>query len=239
MPGWTPLLVPLPHHRHGAVQSPCRNPLRTYRFREDRARAKIYRGYRTFSEIGAPTAGPIGPTAALTLARGAAREVVVARAGRRRRGRGRLRPGDRRRRPDRAADRRARRTTDRHAPALPARGQPRLRAGSGAGRCAASGGGPRLSDRRPRPHWPRIGSLDDRRGLGRCVDGVSGVVAIVVTVQIENRRSWRALEKAGYRRTWSGFVHSGDPSDDGPSHVYVLDRPSLGQGAGTSNANRG
>lgn len=65
------------------------------------------------------------------------------------------------------------------------------------------------------------------------------VVAIVVTVQIENRRSWRALEKAGYRRTWSGVVDSGDPSDDGTSHVYVLDRPSLGQGAGASNANRG
>lgn len=86
------------------------------------------------------------------------------------------------------------------------------------------------------------------RGLGPSMiaEGSAGawtaypeIVAIVVTVQIENRRSWRALEKAGYRRTWSGFVHSGDPSDDGPSHVYVLDRPSLGQGAGTSNAHRG
>jgi aminoglycoside 6'-N-acetyltransferase len=85
------------------------------------------------------------------------------------------------------------------------------------------------------------------RGLGPSMiaEGSAGawsaypdVVAIVVTVQIENRRSWRALEKAGYRRTWSGFVDSGDPSDDGPSHVYVLDRPSLGQGARTSNADR-
>jgi aminoglycoside 6'-N-acetyltransferase len=86
------------------------------------------------------------------------------------------------------------------------------------------------------------------RGLGPSMiaEGSAGawlaypdVVAIVVTVQTENRRSWRALEKAGYRRTWSGFVDSGDPSDDGPSHVYVLDRPSLGQGEGASNANRG
>jgi aminoglycoside 6'-N-acetyltransferase len=52
------------------------------------------------------------------------------------------------------------------------------------------------------------------------------VVAIVVTVQVANRRSWRALEKAGYRRVWSGLIDSGDPSDDGPNHVYVLDRPS-------------
>jgi aminoglycoside 6'-N-acetyltransferase len=56
------------------------------------------------------------------------------------------------------------------------------------------------------------------------------IVAIVAAVQIENRRSWRALEKAGYRRTWSGVVDSGDPSDDGPNHVYVLDRPEVGQG---------
>jgi aminoglycoside 6'-N-acetyltransferase len=51
------------------------------------------------------------------------------------------------------------------------------------------------------------------------------IIAIVVAVQVENRPSWRALEKAGYRQAWSGFVDSGDPSDDGPSHVYVLDRP--------------
>jgi aminoglycoside 6'-N-acetyltransferase len=72
------------------------------------------------------------------------------------------------------------------------------------------------------------------RGLGPLViaEGSAGawiaypeIVAIVVTVQVDNRRSWRALEKAGYRRTWSGFVDSGDPSDDGPSYVYVLDRP--------------
>jgi aminoglycoside 6'-N-acetyltransferase len=58
-------------------------------------------------------------------------------------------------------------------------------------------------------------------------------------VQIENRPSWRALEKAGYRRTWSGLVDSGDPSDDGPSHVYVLDRPRVGRGAGPSDLSPG
>jgi aminoglycoside 6'-N-acetyltransferase len=86
------------------------------------------------------------------------------------------------------------------------------------------------------------------RGLGpsMIIEGSAGawsaypdVVAIVVVVQIENRRSWRALEKAGYRRTWSGLVHSGDPSDDGPNHVYVLDRPSIGQRARPSDRSRG
>jgi len=51
------------------------------------------------------------------------------------------------------------------------------------------------------------------------------ITAIVVAVQVDNRRSWRALEKAGYRRLWSGAIDSGDPSDEGPSHVYILDRP--------------
>ena len=51
------------------------------------------------------------------------------------------------------------------------------------------------------------------------------ITAIVVVVQLANRPSWRALEKAGYRQVWSGFVDSGDPSDAGPSHVYILDRP--------------
>lgn len=72
------------------------------------------------------------------------------------------------------------------------------------------------------------------RGLGPAMiaEGSAGIwrrhpeiVAIVVAVQQDNRRSWRALEKAGYRRTWSGTIESDDPSDAGPSHVYALDRP--------------
>jgi aminoglycoside 6'-N-acetyltransferase len=52
-----------------------------------------------------------------------------------------------------------------------------------------------------------------------------GATQIVVAVQQDNRPSWRALEKAGYRRAWSGLVDSGDPADEGPSHVYLLERP--------------
>jgi aminoglycoside 6'-N-acetyltransferase len=49
--------------------------------------------------------------------------------------------------------------------------------------------------------------------------------AVVVNVHEDNRRSWRALEKAGFRRAWTGELVSDDPSDEGTSHVYVRDRP--------------
>jgi aminoglycoside 6'-N-acetyltransferase len=51
------------------------------------------------------------------------------------------------------------------------------------------------------------------------------IAAITVAVQQQNRRSWRALEKAGFERTWAGTIESDDPSDEGPSYVYVLARP--------------
>ena len=50
------------------------------------------------------------------------------------------------------------------------------------------------------------------------------IEAIVVNVSPENRRSWRALEKAGFQRIWSGPLVSDDTSDTGPSHVYVRHR---------------
>jgi len=52
-----------------------------------------------------------------------------------------------------------------------------------------------------------------------------GVSAVVVNVSPDNRRSWRALEKAGFRRVWSGVFVSDDPSDMGPNWVYVRPRP--------------
>ncbi len=51
------------------------------------------------------------------------------------------------------------------------------------------------------------------------------VPAVVVAVQQANRRSWRALEKAQFSRIWAGTLDSDDPSDAGPSYVYVLPRP--------------
>jgi aminoglycoside 6'-N-acetyltransferase len=70
-------------------------------------------------------------------------------------------------------------------------------------------------------------------GLGsRLIDGLverawlgyPGVEQVVVAVQQANRRSWRALEKAGFERVWTGDVESDEPSDSGPSYVYVRHR---------------
>lgn len=75
------------------------------------------------------------------------------------------------------------------------------------------------------------------RGLGpttirRFVDEIwrryPSTPAVVVPVQQHNPASWRALEKAGFRRVWSGVLRSDDPSDEGPSHVYELARPRPG-----------
>ena len=48
---------------------------------------------------------------------------------------------------------------------------------------------------------------------------------VTVAVAQANRRSWRALEKAGFSRVFAGTIDSGDPSDDGPSYLYVRPRP--------------
>jgi aminoglycoside 6'-N-acetyltransferase len=48
---------------------------------------------------------------------------------------------------------------------------------------------------------------------------------LAVAVQQANRRSWRALEKAGYERVFAGEIESDDPSDAGPSYTYVRPRP--------------
>jgi aminoglycoside 6'-N-acetyltransferase len=51
------------------------------------------------------------------------------------------------------------------------------------------------------------------------------VPAIVVSVDRDNDRSWRALEKAGFIRVWTGYLESEDPSDEGLNHVYVRLKP--------------
>jgi aminoglycoside 6'-N-acetyltransferase len=80
-----------------------------------------------------------------------------------------------------------------------------------------------------------IGETDATgRGLGTemirsFVDGIwreyPGAAGIVAAVQQGNQASWRALEKAGFTRIWSGILESDDPSDTGPSHVYRRNRP--------------
>ena len=52
-------------------------------------------------------------------------------------------------------------------------------------------------------------------------DSYGGIDRVAVAVQQANRRSWRALEKAGYSRMLAGVLDSDDPSDAGPSYLYV------------------
>lgn len=64
--------------------------------------------------------------------------------------------------------------------------------------------------------------------IGRLVGGAwarhPDVVAVVADVDPGNRRSWRALEKSGFVRVWTGDLVSDDPADRGPAHVYVRRR---------------
>ena len=50
------------------------------------------------------------------------------------------------------------------------------------------------------------------------------VDSVVVAMQQANRASWRALERVGFERRWAGLLDSTDPSDAGPSYIYVIDR---------------
>jgi len=49
--------------------------------------------------------------------------------------------------------------------------------------------------------------------------------AIAVSVQQANQQSWRALEKAGFRRVWEGTRQIDDPSDAGPRYIYLRHHP--------------
>ena len=51
------------------------------------------------------------------------------------------------------------------------------------------------------------------------------VTVVVAAPQQANVASWKALERAGFERTWAGQLDSDDPSDEGPSYVYSLQRP--------------
>ncbi len=50
------------------------------------------------------------------------------------------------------------------------------------------------------------------------------VTAVVVGVQQANVASWRALERAAFKRLWSGQLDTDDPSDQGPAHLYARAR---------------
>ena len=51
------------------------------------------------------------------------------------------------------------------------------------------------------------------------------ITAVVVAVDQGNEASWRALQGADFLRAWAGVLNSDDPSDEGPSYLYVRRRP--------------
>jgi aminoglycoside 6'-N-acetyltransferase len=67
---------------------------------------------------------------------------------------------------------------------------------------------------------PRV--IDDL--VERAWQSYPGTEQVVAAVQQANRRSWRALEKAGFERVWRGDIEPDDPSDKEPSYVYVRHR---------------
>jgi aminoglycoside 6'-N-acetyltransferase len=74
------------------------------------------------------------------------------------------------------------------------------------------------------------------RGLGTraiaaftalALDRYPAATHLAVAVSAANTASWRALERAGYRRSWSGELPSDDPADQGPMHLYQYARAAL------------
>ncbi len=69
-----------------------------------------------------------------------------------------------------------------------------------------------------------IGRLMISRFAAECWRRYPSEDRIVVALQQDNVGSWKALAAAGFRRVWEGDIESSDPSDRGPSFVYVADR---------------
>lgn len=82
-----------------------------------------------------------------------------------------------------------------------------------------------------------IGSADHRgwglgtRMIATCVKRIwtecSEVVAVIVPVHVENRASWRALERAGFSRAAQGQLKPDNPGHSRDHYVYRLDPPAV------------
>ena len=70
----------------------------------------------------------------------------------------------------------------------------------------------------------RVGSEAIRQLLADTFSRYPDVDSVVVAMQQANRASWRALERVGFERRWAGLLDSPDPSDAGPSYIYVISR---------------
>jgi aminoglycoside 6'-N-acetyltransferase len=70
-----------------------------------------------------------------------------------------------------------------------------------------------------------VGSEAIRQLLADTFGRYPDVDSVIVAMQQANRPSWRALERVGFARRWAGLLDSPDPSDAGPSYIYVASRP--------------
>jgi aminoglycoside 6'-N-acetyltransferase len=77
---------------------------------------------------------------------------------------------------------------------------------------------------RPEATARGVGSAAIRQLLDDTFSRYSDIGSVVVAMQQANRASWRALERVGFDRRWAGLLDSPDPSDAGPSYIYVIDR---------------
>ncbi|MCZ4588913.1 GNAT family N-acetyltransferase [Rhodococcus opacus] len=59
--------------------------------------------------------------------------------------------------------------------------------------------------------------------VAKCRADLPDATAIVVPVVVPNRASWRALEKAGFRRVGEGYLPPDNPIDDGAHYISRLD----------------
>ena len=72
-----------------------------------------------------------------------------------------------------------------------------------------------------------LGTEMIRAFTAKAFSDLDNITSIVVTPQVANTASCRALEKAGYDKQWIGVLDSTDPADDDAAAVYVYGRPSL------------
>jgi aminoglycoside 6'-N-acetyltransferase len=69
-----------------------------------------------------------------------------------------------------------------------------------------------------------LGTEAIREFVATLWDRYEGITAVVVAVQQANAPSWKALERVGFHRAWSGLLNTDDPSDQGPAYLYVKER---------------
>ena len=69
-----------------------------------------------------------------------------------------------------------------------------------------------------------VGTEMIRQFTARLWESFPGAPSVIVTVLADNPASWRALEKAGFARIWSGEAPS-DYGTDEPTYIYELSRP--------------